>query len=123
GKFAGDGAYDKWKVYETMSQRDITPIIPPRKDAKIKQHGNSKELKLARDEAIRGTRKLGRSEWKRQVGYHRRSLSETAMYRMKTIFGQNLKNRNKESQDTEVKVRYKILNHFTKKGLPILVII
>jgi hypothetical protein len=92
----GDGAYDKWKVYDTLLERDnIVPIIPPRRDAKIKQHGNRKLPPLARDVAIRGIRKLGRSEWKRQVGYHRRSLAETAMYRMKTIFGASLKNRSR----------------------------
>jgi hypothetical protein len=130
GKFSGDGAYDKCRVsrvgyrpplmfYDTLLERDgIVPIIPPRCDAKIKQHGNSKLPPLARDVAIRGIRKLGRSEWKRQVGYHRRSLAETAMFRMKTIFGASLKNRSDETQKTEVTVRCKILNHFTRLGMP-----
>jgi hypothetical protein len=118
GEFCGDGAYDKWKVYETLLEREVTPIIPPRRDAKIKRHGNSKLPSLARDVAIRGVRKLGRSEWKRQVGYHRRSLAETAMFRMKTLFGASLKNRSDETQKTEVTVRCKILNHFTRRGIP-----
>jgi hypothetical protein len=117
-KFGGDGAYDKWKVYDTLSNRNITPVIPPRKDAKIRRHGKSKLPVLPRDEAIRGIRKLGRSEWKRQVGYHRRSLAETAMYRMKTLFGAGLKNRRDEGQKTEARLRCKILNHFTKLGMP-----
>jgi len=119
GKFSGDGAYDKWKVYDTLLERDgIVPVIPPRRDAKIKQHGNSKLPPLARDEAIRGIRKLGRSEWKQQVGYHRRSLAETAMYRMKVLFGASLKNRSSEAQKTETRLRCKILNHFTRMGMP-----
>lgn len=117
-KFGGDGAYDKWKVYRTLDRRGIAPIIPPRSNAKIKRNGNSKLPPLPRDVAIRGIRKLGRAEWKRQVGYHRRSLSETAMFRMKTIFGPILKNRNEESQKTEARLRCKILNHFTRLGLP-----
>jgi hypothetical protein len=117
-EFGGDGAYDKWKVYDTLLEREIAPIIPPRRDAKIKRHGNSKLPPLARDAAIRGIRKLGRSEWKRQVGYHRRSLAETAMYRMKTLFGASLKNRSNETQKTEATIRCKILNHFTKLGMP-----
>jgi len=64
------------------------------------------------DEAICGVRKQERAEWKRQVGCHRRSLSETAMYRMKTIFGPMLKNRHEESQKTKTGLRCKILNHF-----------
>ena len=102
-KFGGDGAYDKWKVYEALAERDIAPIIPPRRDAKIKQHGKAKGLPWPRDEAIRGIRKLGRSEWKRQVGYHRRSLAETAMFQMKKMFGAELKNRTEKTQKTEVK--------------------
>jgi hypothetical protein len=117
-KFGGDGAYDKWKVYGTLSRRNIVPVIPPQRNAKIKQHGKSKLTPLARDEAIRGCRKLGRAEWKRQVGYHRRSLSETAMYRMKRCFGPTLKNRSDPAQKTEARLRAKILNHFTKLGLP-----
>jgi len=117
-KFGGDGAYDKWKVYGSLAARSIEPVIPPRRDAKIKRHGNGKLPALPRDVAIRGIRKLGRAEWKRQVGYHRRSLAETAMYRMKTLFGAYLKNRSDEGQKTEARVRCKILNHFTKLGMP-----
>ena len=117
-KLGGNGAYDKWKVYETLSSRKIEPVIPPRCDATIKRHGNSKLPVLPRDVAIRKIRKLGRAEWKRQVGYHRRSLAETAMYRMKKLFGAELKNRTEDGQKTEARVRCKILNKFTKLGLP-----
>jgi Transposase DDE domain. len=118
GKFYGDGAYDKWKVYGELSKHKIAPVIPPRRNAKIKQHGNSKLPPLPRDEAIRGIRKYGRSGWKKRIGYHRRSLAETAMFRMKTCFGAHLKNRLFPNQKTESKIRCKILNHFTNLGLP-----
>jgi len=68
--FYGDGAYDKWKVYERLQQEQIQPVIPPRHDAKIAQHGNASEPPLPRDEAIRGIRRLGRRAWKTAVGYH-----------------------------------------------------
>lgn len=115
---AGDGAYDQWKVYETLEAEEIEPIIPPRRNAKIKQHGNSRQPPLARDEAIREIRRVGRQEWKKDVGYHRRSLAETAMYRLKSCFGQLLKNRKLENQRTEARLRCKILNVFTQLGLP-----
>lgn len=115
---AGDGAYDQWKVYETCETEEIEPIIPPRRNAKIKQHGNSRESPLPRDEAIRAIRRVGRQEWKKEVGYHRRSLAETAMYRLKTCFGHMLKNREIENQRTEVRLRCKILNVFTQLGMP-----
>lgn len=105
GRFYGDGAYDKWKVYGELSKRKIAPVIPPRKDAKIKRHGNSKQPPLARDEAIRDIRKFGRKGWKKRIGTHRRSLAETAMFRMKTCFGAHLKNRLLPNQKTESKIR------------------
>ena len=40
-RFYGDGAYDKWKVYKTLEQRKTRAIIPPQRNAKIKQHGNA----------------------------------------------------------------------------------
>jgi hypothetical protein len=117
-RFYGDGAYDKWKVYETLGNRKIKAIVPPQRNAKIKRHGNSRGRPLSRDVAIRAIRRRGRRQWKERVGYHRRSLSETAMYRMKCCFGDHLKNREIENQRTETRLRSKILNKFTRLGLP-----
>jgi hypothetical protein len=50
--FYGDGAYDKWKVYETLKNRRIKAIVPPQRNAKIKRHGNSSGRPLSRDVAI-----------------------------------------------------------------------
>ena len=116
--FYGDGAYDKWKVYETLANRGTKAVIPPQRNAKIKQHGNSSQPPLSRDEAIREIRRRGRRHWKASVGYHRRSLSETAMHRMKCCFGDHLKNRLLPNQQSEARIRSKILNKFTHLGLP-----
>jgi hypothetical protein len=112
-----DGAYDKWKVYETIDQRGARPRIAPRHDAKIKRHANTAGPRLARDEAIRMIRRIGRKNWKKTIGYHCRSLAETAVFRLKTIFGSMLKNRKLPNQLTEARLRCKILNHFTQSGL------
>lgn len=115
---AGDGGYDKWKVYRTLAERGSQPLIPPQRNAKIKQHGNSAAEPLPRDEAIRRIRQVGRKKWKQEIGYHCRSLAETAMYRLKTIFGNNLKNRLLKTQQTEARIRCKVLNAFTRLGMP-----
>ena len=73
-------------LHYRVTKDEIQPIIPPRKNAKIKQHGNTASEPLARDEAIRGIRCMGRKQWKQEIGYHRRSLAETAMYRMECCF-------------------------------------
>lgn len=116
--FYGDGSYDKWKVYGLLGTEEIRPVIPPQHNARIKQHGNLTAEPLPRDEAIRGIRRLGRAAWKREVGYHRRSLAETAVFRLKQAFGNKLKNRNLAGQKTESRIRCKILNRFTHLGLP-----
>lgn len=118
GGFYGDGAYDKRKTYNTLEKRRIRAVIPPQRNAKIWQHGNSGKRPLSRDSAIRDIRRRGRRQWKEQVGYHRRSLAETAMYRMKRCFGDHLKNRELPNQRTESRIRSKILNKFTHLGLP-----
>lgn len=84
---SGDGGYDTKACYDIISGRGAKVTIPPRKNAKIQQHGNSKALPHPRDENLRRVRQVGRQQWKKESGYHRRSLSETAMFRLKTIFG------------------------------------
>lgn len=117
-KLYADGAYDKWSLYDLLKRQAIEPVIPPRRNAAIKQHGNCAAGRLPRDEAVRGMRRLGRKGWKRRVGYHRRSLVETSIYRLKQYFGDHLKNKAFANQQTEVRLRCKILNHFTQLGMP-----
>jgi hypothetical protein len=118
-RFYGDGVYDNRKTYKTLSRRLIRPIIPPRRTAKIWRHESFVGCPLSRDRALREIRRRGRQQWKQRVGYHRRSLSETAMYRMKCCFGDHLKNRNLKNQQTEARLRCKILNKFSHIGLPL----
>jgi hypothetical protein len=114
----GDGAFDQHKVYNTLSGRKIQPVIPPRRNAKITRHGNTAQAAHPRDMALRIIRNLGRRWWKVNSGYHRRSLAETAMYRLKCCFGEKLKNHELSNQRTETRLRCKLLNHFTQLGRP-----
>ena len=117
---AGDGAYDKRKVYDVLA--DLVPQaqvnIPPREDAKIWQHGNCAQAPLARDENLRRIRTIGRKQWKIDTGYHRRSLAETAMFRVKTLFGDHLSNRRIDTQASQVGFRCRALNRMTHLGMP-----
>jgi len=119
-KFAADGAYDKRKVYDSLNAHspDVTILIPPRKNARIWKHGNTQAERLKRDENLRSIRKHGRREWKKQSGYHMRSLSETAMFRLKTIFGDELSTRLIEAQTTQALIRCVALNKMTHLGMP-----
>ncbi len=116
---SGDGAYDKRKFYDGCQAQGIKHIIiPPQRNAKIWQHGNSKAPPHPRDENVRYIRKHGRKKWKRENGYHQRSLAETAMFRFKQTFGAELNARSDERQQTEVAVKCAILNRFVAIGMP-----
>lgn len=117
-RFYGDGAYDQRKVYDVLEREATEPVIPPRKNAVLWQHGNSNDPKLPRDEALREMRRIGRRQWKIEMNYHTRSLVETVMYRLKAIFGGELKNRKLHNQKTEASIRCRVLNRFTQRGRP-----
>ena len=97
---AADGAYDKRKVYEALKAHspEVDILIPPRTNAHIWQHG--------------------RQQWKDNSGYHIRSLAETFMFRLKTIFGDNLSARLLETQTTQAIIRCAALNNMTHLGMP-----
>jgi hypothetical protein len=114
-----DGGYDKRKFYDECQKQKIPKVIvPPQCNAKIWQHGNCQAPPHPRDENLRYMRKHGRKKWKRDIGYHRRSLVETSMFRFKTLFGGRLNARCDERQQTEVTIKCKILNRWTILGMP-----
>lgn len=119
-EFAADGAYDKRKVYHQLNAHspEVILLIPPRKNARIWRHGNSKTERLKRDENVRYIRQHGRQAWKRASGYHVRSLAETVIFRLKTIFGDDLSARLLETQTTQALVRCAALNQMTRSGMP-----
>ena len=83
---SADGAYDYKQCYQAIAARGARATIPPRADARI----NGRVPFTDRDQNIRRITEVGRKEWKQESGYHRRSLAETAMMRVKTIFGDKL---------------------------------
>ena len=115
---SGDGSDDKRNCYEAIRKRKAKAAIPPRRDAKIWQHGNTKQERLIRDENLRRIRQVGRRQWKQEVSYHRRSLAETQMLRVKTIFGDQVSARQFAGQATQVLVRCAALNTMTHLGMP-----
>lgn len=114
--FTGDGAYDKSKVRKGLGMENIIQIIPPQHNAVLSK--NQDGWSLPRDEAIKKIKKIGRAEWKKQTGYHKRSLAEVGMFRFKTIIGDKISSRKFENEVTEVKIGCLILNKMTKLGMP-----
>ena len=115
---SADGAYDKRRCYQAIENHRAKAVIPPRRDAKIWQHGNCAAPPFQRDETLRAIRQKGRRQWKKDSGYHRRSLAETAFFRFKTIFGPMLRTRAFPSQATELFIKAAALNRMTHLGMP-----
>jgi hypothetical protein len=113
-RVTADGAYDSRQCYKAIHQRGARAIIPPRRGSTLWED----EYLRDRNENLRGVRRQGVKGWKKKSGYHRRSLIETAMYRLKTIFADKLRSRRVERQRTEVRIRCAALNRMTQLGMP-----
>lgn len=120
----GDGAYDSKDNYLLGRQFGIEFIAPPRVDA-IEHLNHERGYQWydtpgweERNATIRHIEEYGLDGWMADVEYHRRSLVENAFYRMKTIFGDNLRARKETTQYTEQCIKAKIINQFNALGLP-----
>jgi hypothetical protein len=113
-----DGGYDWRSCHEAIRGRGAKAIVPPRQGAVIWQHGNCKAQPLDRDVALRHIRKKGRAAWKKTSGYHRRSLAETCVSRLKGLFGAGLSARLRPAQKVEVALRCAAMNKMTRLGMP-----
>jgi hypothetical protein len=111
-----DGAYDTRKCHDAIAERGAHAVIPPRRNAKPWKPDTAGAV--ARDEALRTSRRLGRTIWRRWSGYHRRSRVETKMQCVK-LLGQRLMARDFDRQVAELHVRVAILNGYTALGTPV----
>jgi hypothetical protein len=122
---SADGAYSGRPTREIATEHKVRLVSPPPKNAAY--HGSLNQYGEIIDdpgwetwnESVRGVIRLGRAEWKRQMGYHKRSLAETAMSRLKRSFGGCLKSKTKRNQIAEVTLRVSLLNLFTSYGRPL----
>jgi Transposase DDE domain. len=117
---AADKGYDTRECRGVIHRRGAKGLIPPRNGAIISDGDTFLE---ERDCAIKFCNALGGDEdamrlWRKCSGYSIRALVETAFSRWKTVFGERVRSRRWENQETEVYVKQLILNNFTKLGMP-----
>lgn len=115
---SADGSYDQRKCYNAINRVKARAAIPPRRGARIWQHANTRAERHMRDENLRSIRKKGRKVWKEDVGYHRRSLAETTVFRYKITFGDKLHSRKIENQFNEMFIKCAALNKMVHLGMP-----
>lgn len=111
---SADGGYDYLTCYDAIAARGAVAAIPPRRSGRPWNNGQMP----ARDKNLRQIATLGRPTWKKKIHYHRRSLVETTMCRLKTIFGARATARKRAGQITELTLWCGILNRMTRLGMP-----
>ena len=102
----GNGAYYKRNA-------SCLRLHPLRRNARCDQNGDWGSYGIYRNDAIFTSRVFGSDTWKEQVNYHQRFLVETAMFRIKRLFGERLKNRTLKNQWGETMVKTNALNMLT----------
>ncbi len=116
GNVTADGAYDTRKCHDAIADRGAYAVIPPRKNAKFWKPESAGAI--ARNEALRASKRLGRKIWRKWSGYHRRSRAEIKMHCMK-LLGQRLMAREPDRQVAELQIRVAVMNGFTALGIPV----
>jgi len=124
-----DGAYDTRRCHNVIAAPGAAAIIPPRKNAQLWKPTTAGAI--ARNEAVRACKYLGRALWRKLTGYHLRSRAETKMNCVK-LLGQGLLSadyfaiacrqcmaRDFDRQVAELQVRIAVLNRYTALGIPV----
>lgn len=118
----GDGSYDASRFRRKVHNKGGICIVPPPHDATYK--GAKSGWERERDESLAliagfGGDESGRKLWKICADYHKRSLVETSMFRVKKMCGERLKARRLDTQQTEAICKCLVINKMNKLGLPI----
>lgn len=109
---AADGAYDTRRCHDELRHKKISALIPPRKGA-----GDWPDEYADRNRTVANQRLSGsNARWKWTTDYNRRSIAETAMYRVKPLFGGSLTLRDYEAQVAEALAMVRALSKMTKAG-------
>jgi transposase len=116
GSVIADGAYDSRRCHNAIAKRGAAAVIPPRRNAQPWKPTTAGAI--ARNDALRASKYLGRALWRNCSGYHRRSCVETKMHCVK-LLGQRLMARDFDRQVAELEVRVAILNGYTALGIPV----
>jgi hypothetical protein len=121
----GDLAYDTFPAREAIRKRCARQVIPIKKTAVLskerRKRGRLKyppETYKERDDVVRyleynsinGDKVLALKNWKRQVGYHKRSLVETQMSRIKAHTTDRLTNIREDNRKVQTMIKVKIMN-------------
>jgi len=113
GSVTVDGAFDTRICHDAIAARSAVAITPSRKNAKPCKPDTAGAI--ARNEALRETKRIGRTIWRRWTGYHLRSRVETKMHCVK-LLGLSLAARDFDRQFAAIQT-VKMLRGYRMTGL------
>lgn len=105
GAVVGDGAYDSKACHAVARGAGATMIAPPHSGAAYGLHPD-------RDRHLAQVGRIGEAEWKRRVGYHRRSLVESAFGALKDATGHSSRATSRAGATSEVLARIALHNQW-----------
>ncbi len=115
---SADGAYDQRSCYDAIADKQAQAAIPPRQGARIQKQLDCHAHSYSRDENLRRIHQIGRAKWQRQSNYHRRSIVENTIFRLKSLFGGKLRRRCFEQQAVELFLQCAVLNRMIQVSNP-----
>ncbi len=131
GSVTADGACDTRECHDAIADRGAAAVPrgngppdhvlfrlapAPRKNARTWKPDTAGAI--ARNQALRASKYLGRTIWRKRSGYRRRSRAETKRHCMK-LLGQRLMARDPARQVAERQVRVAVMHGFTAPGIPV----
>lgn len=109
-----DGVYDTRLCHDELRRKKISALIPPQKGAAYWSGEYADRNSAVTNQRLSGSN----ARWKWATDYNRRSIAETAMYRVKQLFGGSLTLRDYDGQVAEALAMTCVLNKMTKAGMP-----
>lgn len=118
-KISADGAYDTWecRMRAHLRDPDVEVLIPPRENSVIDPKATTVAA-LERNNQVEHAKRTSTKQWKKDSGYHQRSVVETFMFRFKKAFGGELLAKEIHNQATEAFMKSQILNRFINEACP-----
>jgi len=122
----GDGSYSLHTCHVHADKKGVSLIAPPHTNSNTHSENRNYKNKPPtpqRDKAINFVRKFqsfeqGLKKWKLANNYYRRSLVENTMFRLKSVFGDKIKCKTMQVQQTILAIRCLALNKMTDLGMP-----
>ncbi|WP_410316397.1 transposase [Klebsiella pneumoniae] len=110
---AADGAYDTRLCHDELRRKKSARLFLP-KGAGYWPGEYADHNRAVANQRLSGSN----ARWKWTTEYNRRSIAETAMYRMKQLLGDSLTLRDYDGQVAEAMAMVRALNRMTKAGMP-----